>query len=507
MAGFPVKLPTFHGEPGQKGGEENWKAYKNAIELCYVVSDTKPVTDAQRVAHLLVGLTGKAKKFLDLHPELRKKSYAEVDRVFTEKFGKASAKNLLDINKIVQRPGESVLEYVTRLKEAAEILQEDSFSPTIATQEQIENMDEDEIKRLNVFTQDEYNKARSLVNDAFNKLMMPHFLNGLKKEMREVVMQSRPTTFEAALKTAEEYEKYQETFGCINPSGGGNISHLHAHDPSEDNIIEEVAEQLQGLNVKENTSGTSGSHDPRKEQDPRYNNMEMRRCHYCQKIGHLKFQCRLRLSHLRENSGGYTQRYQPYPAEGRRSYNNHTPYNNQRYEDETRDYSSHPSHPSRKRVYLEDPRRSYREDPRPSRNGYSSEERSNSRSPRLQPRMRNMRSASTGRGREFDTRITGEAAREINIDKPMSNWPQPRLSRSNRNQQPMEKERRPPRTRSQGVEREQIVGEINYQYRQKGGQVMRRGQSQGSKNGERRPVNRGSRIPSPRPYVRSAPRR
>lgn len=500
MAGFPVKLPTFHGEPGQKGGEESWKAYKNAIELCYVVSDTKNVSDAQRVAHLLVGLTGRAKKFLDLHPELRKKSYAEVDRVFTEKFGKASAKNLLDINKIVQRPGESVLEYVTRLKEAAEILQEDSFSPTIATQEQIENMDEDEIKRLNVFTQDEYNKARSLVNDAFNKLMMPHFLSGLKKEMREVVMQSRPTTFEAALKTAEEYEKYQETFGCINPSSNGNISHLHAHDPSEDNIIEEVAEQLQGLNVKENTNGSPGPNDPRKEQDPRYN-IETRRCHYCQKIGHLKFQCRLRLSHLRENSGGYTQRYQPYSVEGRRGYNNRTPYNNQRYEGETRDY------PSRKRVYLEDPRKPYREDPRPARHGYSSEERADSRSPRLQPRMRNMRSASVGRGRELDTRITGEISHEANSNQPMSNWPQPRLSRGNRQQQPTEQGTRPPRARSQGNEREQIMGEINYQYRQRGGQVMRRERSQGSKNGERRPVNRGLRIPSPRPYARSAPRR
>lgn len=285
MAGFPVKLPTFHGEPGQKGGEENWKAYKNAIELAYIVSDLNmgKVTDAHRVAHLLMGLTGKAKRFLELHPELRHKSYAEVDRAFTEKFGKASAKHLLNINNIVQRSGESVMEYVTRLKEAAEILQEDSFSPTIATQEQIENMDADEIKRLNVFTQDEYDKARSLVNDVFNKLMMPHFLRGLKKEVRDVVMHSTPTTFEAALKTAEEYEKFSETFG--NLSSSGNISLLQAHDTPDSDIIEEVAGHLQGLNTKSNNDVPHNGKDNQPVGNDPYFKTEERRCRFCQRPG------------------------------------------------------------------------------------------------------------------------------------------------------------------------------------------------------------------------------
>lgn len=499
MTAFPVRLPTFHGEPGQKGGEENWKAYKNAIELAYVVSNTKmsELTDQQRVAHLLSGLNGKAKKFLELHPEFRKQSYAEVDKAFSEKFGKASARHLLDINNIVQRPGESVMEYVARLKEAAEILQEDSFSPTIATQEQIENMDGEEVKRLNVFTQDEYNKARSLVNDAFNKLMMPHFLRGLKKEVRDVVMQSRPTTFEAALKTAEEYEKFTETFGSLSSSG--NVSLLQAHDPSDTGIIDEVAGQLQGLNMKEREELNDKRNENMMAGNDPYGNMETRRCHYCQKIGHLKYQCRLRMSHYRENPGEYPPRYQPYPVEGRRNYNRPQYNDSRRYPDEGREYP--------RRTYSEDPRRSYRGDPRPQRYENRREDQQYAGSARMQPRMRNMRQPGVGGDRERDSWIAGEPL-HTQLDPIIIKGPRaPRVSRNETDFADLPKAIRFPRSRSQEINREAVIGEINHQYIQRGRQSIKRGRSQGPKNGERRPLSRGPRIPSPRPYARSTQRR
>ena len=71
---FPVKFPQFHGN-----ADESWKAYKTNIELAYAVSGVDP-TGVQRAAHLLHGLAGKAKKYLELHPELIGKTYQELDQ-------------------------------------------------------------------------------------------------------------------------------------------------------------------------------------------------------------------------------------------------------------------------------------------------------------------------------------------------------------------------------------------------------------------------------------------
>lgn len=306
---FPVKLPTFHGEPGQKHGEENWKAYKNSIELAYMVSRTEKLTDAQKAAHLLHGLTGKAKRFLELRPELRTMSYAEIDKAFSENFGKANAKSLLDINSIVQKPGETVLEYITRLKTAAGVLQEDSFNPTIATKDQIDVLDPDEAKRLNIFTEEEYSKARNLVNDAFNKFLMPHFIRGLRPDLKIVLLNRRPHMLEEAVHAAEEHEKYVESYGGINAAG---ISLLQG-DMHDHEIIGKIAGQLQEVNLE-------SKNDPREHiiandrQRPESYDQKTRSCFYCKQFGHLIQNCRKRkLKYYRGHSEEAAPRYQPYP--------------------------------------------------------------------------------------------------------------------------------------------------------------------------------------------------
>jgi hypothetical protein len=248
---FPVKLPQFSGENG-----DTWKGYKANIELAYAVAgvDTTdhPLSPPQKAAHLLHGLTGKAKRFLELHPELRRKSYEELDRVFTEKFGRPSAKGILEISSIVQKPKETVMEYLTRLKTAAEILHEDSFRPTIQTKDQVASLDPSEAKKLNIFTPDEYQKARNLVEATFNKFLMPHFINGLRLDLKVVLHNNRPRTLEDAVKIAEDHENYTEQYGGLSMAG---ISLLQGQ-LSENQMIADIAEQLQGFNIESNNEET-----------------------------------------------------------------------------------------------------------------------------------------------------------------------------------------------------------------------------------------------------------
>jgi len=472
MTSFPVKLPTFHGEPGQKHGEENWKAYKNAIDLAYIVSNTKvgELTDAHKVAHLLLGLTGKAKKFLELNPELRNKSYAEVDKAFAEKFGKANAKSLLDINSIVQKPGETVREYITRLKAAAEVLQEDSFNPTIASKDSIESLDPEDAKRLNIFTEEEYSKARNLVTDAFNKFLMPHFIRGLRPELKIVLLNGRPHTLEEAVQAAEEHEKYTEAYGGISTAG---ISMLQG-DVREQGIIGEVAEQLQSLNMKSNEEQR---HD--KEEDnirPTPYERETRTCYYCHKQGHLARDCRKRRSQFyRETTADSTSRYQPYPERKVRFEEDRGPG---------------------------DFRRRWQEKNEPIETGES----------HMQRGMRYMRPQSTRSGREQYPGVSGKSRGNYrNVRYNNEGYPQEEV---NQMSEESDEEESPPQGKGgfEGSDKPyrkrspyRAPAEIHHKY----GKRSARGRSKSQevpKNGERRPLGRGLRFPAPRPYAKSTPK-
>jgi hypothetical protein len=98
---------------------ETWKNYLNRLELVYLgMGNPDKITSQQRVAHMLGGLRGRAAKFLEIKPELINMSPQEVSAIMEKRFCQASIKDLLDLNTIRQKPGESVLEYAARLRRA-----------------------------------------------------------------------------------------------------------------------------------------------------------------------------------------------------------------------------------------------------------------------------------------------------------------------------------------------------------------------------------------------------
>jgi len=477
---FPVKFPQFSGEKA----DETWKGYKASIELAYAVSG-QTFEEPQRAALMLNGLTGKARKYLELHPELLTKTYKEVDQILGERFGKASAKNLLDITSVVQKPGESVLEFVSRLKTAAEVLQEDSFKPTITTQEEIEDMGPEAAKKLNVFTPEEYQKARNLVVDSFHKFLMPHFIRGLKPELRQVVTQGRPETFEAAVQAAEDHEKFMESFGNLSIAG---ISHVQGHE-IKNPMMEEISAQLKELN-KQKTEAP----DNDKENNGEVNYVEDRTCFYCKRPGHLKSQCRLRIQHYRDNQEEIVPRYRPYPGDRRQYSNNRRSY----YNDHPANQDNRPQYSHDRRQYGGN-RRSYQEDPREPDHRYRQDRDGQSspaqRGAHMQPRVRNMRPQGFGGGGEIHPRIAGTVPEPRRVSPRVNNYSQlPEIRMAEE-----EEERSHPVVLPQRRAREIPLGEINHQYIMRGPKRFRKSQDgQESKNGERRSLNRGPRLPAPR---------
>jgi hypothetical protein len=465
---FPVKLPQFSGE-----NSDTWKSYKANIELAYAVAgvDTtdSPLSLPQKAAHLLHGLTGKAKRFLELHPELRGKSYEEIDRVFSEKFGRPSAKGILDISSIVQKPKETVMEYLTRLKTAAEILHEDSFKPTIQTKDQVASLDPSEAKKLNIFTPDEYQKARNLVEDAFNKFLMPHFINGLRLDLKVVLHNSRPHTLDEAVEIAEEHETYTEQFGGLNMAG---ISMLQGQT-AETQMITDVAEKLQGLNIKSNND-ENAPHE-RYEGRQRPYNKDIT-CYSCGRTGHIMRECRRnRLQYYREKPKEADPRYRQYPAE----------------------------HP-------------LQEDPRPSKYDqpgvrFRDDRSETSGSPHMQRGLRNLRPQSAGRDRNSYPRIAGRSpgpVRSLSRDKgrpnkshnrmeyPLVTYLNPKYAERN------DSDDEEPAPRRSILSNKQLrTGEIHHKYGSKGRRRPVRANSasrrSASGNGERRPLGRGLPFPAP----------
>jgi hypothetical protein len=206
-----MKMPEFHGDPIRFPGE-TWKAYKDKLELAYMgMGKPEIITDKQRVAHMLQGLRGKAAKFYELTPNLIEKTSKEVNAILETKFGKASIKELMGIGQLRQKPSETVLEYVARLRAAAAYMNEEHRDVRIVTKAELDALEESE--KLNVWTQEAYDKAVEERKKHTEEFVQLYFVNGLKDSLRKKVYSKNCPTLEMAVEEAEAFERYAEVFG------------------------------------------------------------------------------------------------------------------------------------------------------------------------------------------------------------------------------------------------------------------------------------------------------
>ncbi len=276
MASVPhVKMPEFHGDPIRFPGE-TWKSYRNKLELIYLGSGTQDkMTDKQRVAHMLQGLKGKAAKFLDLNPDLVDKSAKELNQIMEKRFGKASVSSLLDMAGIVQKPSESIMEFVARLRSAGEYIKEEQRDVKIVTKEQLEEMDAETLRKQKVWTQEQYENEMAIHKEVLDKYLLPFFLRGLRPELKSVIIHKNPPTLEIAIQEAETHERYAEAFGSFAQMGINTL---------DGEILEEAAQQLKTLNSNNPPPFIHKQETVKKQED--------RTCFNCGKRGHLKRDCR-----------------------------------------------------------------------------------------------------------------------------------------------------------------------------------------------------------------------
>jgi hypothetical protein len=323
---IPFRLPEFHGDP-IKYPEESWAQYQMNMDLAYLVAgiDEKQLTDEQKAAHLLQGLQGKARKVLEYTPGLHKKKLSEIKAALEDRFGRQGYVGLINMNTITQKTDELVIEYLARLRTAAEGLLNSVKNVTVVTEDDLDYLirTDPHIDRTMIKSEAEHQAELETFERARDALVKVHFVDGLREDIREKVDGKHPQTLAAAVKAAEDYERYMYQHGRYRK---GNLAMANAFD--HEDIIDNAAKQLQNLNLSPKT-GVSDKRrykENKAEDKPRQTREgaeNTANCYFCGKTGHFQRECRQRARIEQNRSPEELRRkeWQRWPA----NYNNRYP--------------------------------------------------------------------------------------------------------------------------------------------------------------------------------------
>ncbi len=317
---FPgqMRLPKFYGDIINHP-EESWQKYLNQIDLVYRAAGLTDPTEVMKHAHILSGLEGKAKQYYEANPRLNDLTYDELKDDLKKKFDKPNLQGLMEIGKLIQKPGESCAEFAARLKDAAKAINvEDDYvlvtkREALAAAEEAGEADNIRVRKEAVET---HLKEQKLFMEKF---VFHHFIRGMSERIRRIILPQHPRTLEKALELAEAEEQYLETYGGLLSEREINVTH-------KDETVMEAAKQLQALNVgkdstkdkKENGfkgTGTkklfSSSSIPQRHLRHQTNvktaSRQDLRCFFCARPGHVARDCKTRARYMRDGQGQQSQ--------------------------------------------------------------------------------------------------------------------------------------------------------------------------------------------------------
>jgi hypothetical protein len=247
------------------------------IQLAYEGAGVMELEDPIKRAHLLTGLQGKAKHTLALNPQWRHLSYKELLLQLRARFNKPS--HTEDLGNIIQKPGETVLEFLARLREAIRTVKPQDFP--LFTEKQAKKAARQSDGEVTAIPEAD---MKEIYEDAANDILFKYFMKGLREDLYRVVMQSRPRDLKEAVNTAEEYEHYSEMFGISN-----RMAHLTLTEITTpiDSTVAQASQQLTELNNRANTS-----REPPAGRQQTQSYQEPPTCFYCAKPGHYARECR-----------------------------------------------------------------------------------------------------------------------------------------------------------------------------------------------------------------------
>jgi hypothetical protein len=249
---LPLRLPEFHGDPAEFP-EESWAQYEMNLDLAYKVAGIKPeedLTEEQRAAHLLQGLQGKARKVLEYNPHLHTKTLSEIKTALQNKFGRHGYSGLINIGTIMQKPGEMVIEYLARLRVATEGMMDDIRNVTVM--DPAEAGDNPDSDPNNTMSEAEYKNELTIYEKARDVVVLAHFRNGLRPEIKAGIASIKPRILAAAVRAAEEYEAY---LGLYDNDAVKRIYFAAA----DHNIVDGVSDRVKNMYRQENSRRQEGT--------------------------------------------------------------------------------------------------------------------------------------------------------------------------------------------------------------------------------------------------------
>lgn len=237
-----LRLPEFHGD-SINYPNETWDLFEVNFQLAYEAAGLsfQKIPDEMKRAHLISGLKGKARRYIELNSEIRALPYDDLKKALKEKFDKPSLKGLFDIGLIRQKPDESVVEFLGRLKEAARAIKTEDKYKLVNAEEALKKLDSQEKLVIDAAVAQQVNKANKELLETF---MFPYFMRGLREDLSRIVVAAMPSTLQEAVKLAEKHELYQEQYGALA------MAHLTISEPTREanEVVHQAAKQLQALN-------------------------------------------------------------------------------------------------------------------------------------------------------------------------------------------------------------------------------------------------------------------
>ena len=205
-----VKFPQFHGDPDAYP-EESWEGFEVSLMANRLASGRNDFTEETLKGHMLSNLRGKAARFLECNPELLVKPYEEVRRILKDKYSVIGVQDLMQLHAVVQQPGETVSDFMSRLRRAAKPLFD--RKPILEKLEKLEESASDWTPELTEYAKEIGNS----VKDTMDTFLYHFFMRGLNEKIKQGLGTFEPKDIYEAQTLAERQERFMNLYG--NNSG------------------------------------------------------------------------------------------------------------------------------------------------------------------------------------------------------------------------------------------------------------------------------------------------
>jgi hypothetical protein len=309
--GGGLKMPFFHGD-SESFPEQSWDGYEMALRVNRMAVGKSDHSDEVLKGQLLCNLRGKAQRFLECNPELLTKPYDEVRRILKEKYSDAGVHDLMQLHTVVQQPGESVSDFLTRLRKAAKPLLD--RRPILDMLERFSHESENWSPDMIRYAQEMGNT----VKETMDTFLYHHFMRGLNDKIKAGLGTAQPKDIYEAQNLAERQEKFLGLYVTSVHKGRSLVNNTMVdYDSDTEDWEQEFAklrvrkEKRKPHLKKSNYRGSAPRHvyhvetkEPQKEKRvtfiepvvckevrPRYEQETARVCFSCGHEGHFASQC------------------------------------------------------------------------------------------------------------------------------------------------------------------------------------------------------------------------